>query len=153
MERGKYGVFGKRDVTSTQYTRDSQTLYTNAETAANYAHPFNLLSVNSLFVTGVNSALVDVDSMARFLYTFVKKTRSFIIYLGPYTEKDSGTIVSTTHPGDTEPAWIGWQSFHVSTGTMFKNEGYKLGYLGDVGFSYYIFMYTHKTSGMESTEC
>ena len=36
----------------------------NAETAANFAHPLNILIVNSLFATGVNSALVDVDRMA-----------------------------------------------------------------------------------------
>ena len=79
--------------------------------------------MNSVFATGVNSTLVDVDSMARFLYTFVKKTRSFKLYLGPYTKKEDDTVVYTTYPGDTEPAWIGWQSFCVSTGIMFNNEG------------------------------
>ena len=114
---------------------DSQNI--NAETASNTILPLNLLSMNSLFATGVNSTLVDVDSMARFLYTFVKKTRSFKIYLGPYTKKDDGTVVYTTYPSDTEPAWIGWQSFRVSIGGTFRNEGYMLGYLGDVGGSYY----------------
>ena len=77
---------------------------TNAETASNYATALNMLSMNSFFSTGLNLALVDVDSMARFLYTFVRRTQSFRIYLCLYTKKDDGTIVYTTYLGGTEPA-------------------------------------------------
>ena len=93
--------------------------------------------MSSLFATGLNSTLVDVDSMARFLYTFIQKTRSFKLYLGPYTQNDDGTVTYTTYPGDTEPAWIAWQSFRVATSGGYQNVGFMTGYLGDAGSAYY----------------
>ena len=108
----------------------------------------NLQNIQSQFLSVVNSTIDDTDLLAKFLYNLVQSTRAFQIYLGAYTTASDGTIVYTTYPGDTEPAWFGWQSFQVFTGTGYNNVGYMTGYLGDAGAP----NYTLQSIVMDSTE-
>ena len=93
----------------------------------------NLQTIQSQFLSALNTTMDDTDVLAKFLDNFVQQTRAFKVYLGPYTVQDDGTYVYTTYPGDSQPAWIGWHSFQVTIGGLNRNNGYMDGYVGDAG--------------------
>ena len=79
----------------------------------------------SLYNT-VNANISSLDLVAKFIYAFLRKTKAFRIYTGPYTVGAEGEPVYITYPNDTQHAWLNW---------MINDEGgeYLEGYVGEDG--------------------
>lgn len=83
----------------------------------------NPSSMRSVMTQTINTAMTDIDNVAKFLCRFIFETKAFRCYIGPYYLNDIKQITYVKLPGDIQPCYIEWQTSPQGT--------YLGGYLGE----------------------
>ena len=58
----------------------------------------------------INTAMTDIDQVAKFLCYFTYETKAFRCYIGPYYLNEKQTITYVKLPGDIQPCYIEWRT-------------------------------------------
>ena len=66
----------------------------------------NTIPVKSVFVQTINTAMTDIDQVAKFLCHFTYETKAFRCYIGPYYLDEKKNITYVKLPGDIQPCFI-----------------------------------------------
>ena len=88
------------------YWNDDNTAHTVTKTI----EQTNNIPVKTMFTRTINTAMTDIDQVAKFLCEFIYQTKAFRCYIGPYYLKNETTITYVQLPGDLVPCYIEWSS-------------------------------------------
>ena len=61
----------------------------------------NIQPIQKLFLTTVNANMSNLEMVGKFFCSFLRETKAFRKYLGPYTVDAAGNPVYNTNPNDT----------------------------------------------------